>query len=614
MALNQTLRRGLPLLVALCGLAAGVAPTWAADKPRIEKAADLPRFSYRIDGKLEDLVRSADRFAVFAAAVRRDTESVLAGYDIADTGTRRDLISLLAVLDHLDGRYASAVARAEQVRALEDKPADKLLSGLRLRAISEATARHGAGGPAQAAAVAEAIAKALAPMPYPLIANDIKESKMRAELIGEALILGRVREVWQPMLDANGSLSSEFAPGVVSTRYALMAVLPLKATLVNEYQRYLAAHQIDKPDIWAARDVALPVGGRHATVKVAVWDSGVDSALFKDQLARDSAGRPALIAFDKYSQPSRSELMPIPPALRDKLPQMTARTKGFSDLQSNIDSPQASEVKQFLSTLTADQYKPAIEEIGLAGNYEHGTHVAGITLAGNPHARLVIGRLEFSHTLKPDPCPSRELAERDAMASQAAVDYFKAQGVRVVNMSWGGNVSSVENDLEQCGIGKTPQERKAMARELFEISRQALTRAFASAPDMLFVTAAGNDNADASFVEDIPAGIVLPNLLTVGAVDLAGDEASFTSYGATVKVHANGYQVESYLPGGARVALSGTSMASPQVANLASKLLAVNPGLTPQQLIALIVDTAEPSADGRRRLMHPKKALAAAAR
>ena len=40
------------------------------------------------------------------------------------------------------------------------------------------------------------------------------------------------------------------------------------------------------------------------------------------------------------------------------------------------------------------------------------------------------------------------------------------------------------------------------------------------------------------------------------------DEAGFTSYGGVVKVHANGYQVESTLPGGKRVALSGTSMAS----------------------------------------------------
>ena len=126
------------------------------------------------------------------------------------------------------------------------------------------------------------------------------------------------------------------------------------------------------------------------------------------------------------------------------------------------------------------------------------------------------------------------------------------------------------------------------------------------------MAAAGNSNNDPGFVEDVPAAIVLPNMLTVGAVDLAGDEAGFTSYGSMVKVHANGYQVESYLPGGQRVALSGTSMAAPQVANLAGKLLAVNPKLTPTELIRIIVETADRSGDGRRNLVNPKKAVAAA--
>ena len=49
--------------------AVGVAQT----KPRIDKAADLPRFTYAIDGKVEDVVRSAQKFAPFAAALRRNT-------------------------------------------------------------------------------------------------------------------------------------------------------------------------------------------------------------------------------------------------------------------------------------------------------------------------------------------------------------------------------------------------------------------------------------------------------------------------------------------------------------------------------------------------------------
>jgi subtilisin family serine protease len=338
---------------------------------------------------------------------------------------------------------------------------------------------------------------------------------------------------------------------------------------------------------------------------------GVDSPLFKGRVITDASGNPALLAFDKNSNPAQGELAPIPAELRSRLPQMKARLRAFGP-GSNIDSPEASDLKRALSALKPDEYKATIEELRLSGQYIHGTHVAGIAAEGNPYARILTARIEFSYTLLPDPCPTRELAEKDARNAQAVVEFMKKNGTRVVNMSWGGSVKDIESDLEVCGIGKTANERKTIAREYFDITKNALTRAFASAPEILFVTAAGNSNQDASFVEDIPAGIVLPNLMTVGAVDRAGDEASFTSYGPTVVAHANGYQVESVIPGGEKLAESGTSMASPNVANLAAKILAVNPKLTPVEVIALIRSTADRSADGRRVLINPRKAVAAA--
>ena len=415
----------------------------------------------------------------------------------------------------------------------------------------------------------------------------------------------------QPTIDKAGVLSSDLAPVVVNAKYRLAGLLPLKETFIASFGGYLAAHKVEKPDIWAARNVELPPGRPYATVNVAIWDGGSDPSLFPDRVAREGSG-PAVIAFDRFANSTTGALLPIPSDLRDRIPQMKSRLKGFSDLQSNIDSPEATEVKRYLSSLKPDEYKAAIEELDLAGNWMHGTHVAGIALAGNPYARLVIGRIEFDWHLLPDPCPTRELVERDAGNQQAYVDFFKRNHVRVVNMSWGGSVKAEEESLELCNIGKTTEERKTIARDYFDIQKRALTRAFESAPGILFVTAAGNSNDDASFIEDIPAGISLPNLITVGAVDRAGDEASFTSYGPTVVVDANGYQVESVIPGGEKVAESGTSMASPQVANLAAKIFAVNPKLTPAQVIALIRDTADKTEDGRRTLINPKKAVAAA--
>jgi subtilisin family serine protease len=602
----------LGLALAALQLATAAA---AAEKKPIERAADLPRFSYRIEGKLEELVRDDARFRAFAAQVRRDDESVLAQYDIADKAFRRQLVSVLAQLDFLDGRYEAADARALELRSLEEKPADKLVSGMLMQAFVAARLEVGTLDSAEyRAAVGRRLAAELAKLPFPVVENEIKSAKSNAELLGESLVLGMVRNVLQPVVDnAGGTLSSELAPRLVTARYALVVGLPIRQTLVDTFTAYLAAHRSEKRDIWPARSVELPAGRSYAPVRVAVWDSGVDASLFEGRVVRER-GKNACIAFDRFGNPAEGELAPIPPDLQDRLPELKARIKGLSDLRSDVDSPEASAVKKELSTLERQDFKKVIEELALAGNYVHGTHVAGIALAGNPYARLVIARIEFDHHLLPDPCPSRELAEKTAKANRAYVNFMKKERVRVANLSWGGSVQDDEHQLELCNVGRTPGERKEIAREYFEIGKRSLTDAIASAPGILFVTAAGNSNQDASFVEDVPAGIVLPNLLTVGAVDEAGDEAPFTSYGPTVKVHANGYQVESWFPGGDEVALSGTSMAAPQVANLAAKMLAVNPKLSPPQVIEIIVRTAEKTADGRRTLIDPAKAVAASAR
>jgi len=600
-------------IVALLAAALLIPATFAQSKIRVEKATDIPRFTYQLDGNLEDVVRTDARFAAFTREHRANVESVLAKYEIADKASLRGLLSTLVAIDYLDGRFDDALKNSTLVRELEEKPADKLLSGLFLSAAVEAQKQVGnANSDAYRAALRKRLSDALEALPFDVVQNEVRELKMRAEINSESMALGYVRDVLQPTKEKAGSLSSDLAPALIGACYRLQVSLPLKQTLVDTYTAYLAKHTVAKKDIWAARDVALAANAAYKPVTVAVWDSGSDTSLFQKQVVRGADGKALVIAFDKYSKPSKGDLHPIPAALKSRLPVMQSRTKGFSDLKSNIDSKEATEVKQYLSSLKQAEYKAAIEEIQLAGNYMHGTHVAGITLAGNPFARLVTARIEFGHTLVPDPCPSREQAKRDAEAMFAYVNFFRKHKVRVVNMSWGGDAKSIEGELELCGVGKTPADREKLARELFDISRSGMTKAFASAPEILFVTAAGNENGDSTFNEAIPAAIVLPNLLTVGAVDLAGDEASFTSYGPTVKVHANGYQVESYLPGGARVAESGTSMASPQIAGLAAKILAVIPKLKPTQVVDIIVTTADKTADGRRTLAHPKKAVAAA--
>jgi subtilisin family serine protease len=584
-----------------------------APKKKITRAADVPRFQYSISGKVEDLVRSEQSFRPFAAQVRTNVESVLRDYEIDDAATKRGLLGTLLALDILEGHDDAARQRLDEIKALEEKPAAKALSGLITRSILDARRESGdRNSPAYRKAVYGAVVRALDGLPFDVVQNDLKSTKANIEIASEALVVGQLQASFDPVVEKTGGLSSDLAHALPSIRLMLVERIPLKDTLNEALSVYLSAHAKEKKDIWAAREVTLEAGEKYQPVNVAVWDSGVDLAIFRDRVLKNSEGEPAVLAYDIESRKTTGNLYPLSAVQSQRYPEAKKEMKGFSDLQANVESPESTELKQALAKLKPDQVKPFIEELSLFSVYAHGTHVAGILTAGNPYARLVAGRITFDWKMIPDPCPSRTQTDREAAAVRDYVDFFKRNNVRVVNMSWGGSVKDYEDGMEKCAIGKDIEERKKTAREWFEVEKSALEKAMLSAPEILFVAAAGNSNADSSFEEAIPAALKVPNLLTVGAVDKAGDEASFTSYGPTVVVDANGYEVESYIPGGDRLKFSGTSMASPNVANLAAKILVVNPRLTPPQVIDIIRKTAEKTADGRRNLIDPKKAIAAA--
>ena len=61
--------------------------------------------------------------------------------------------------------------------------------------------------------------------------------------------------------------------------------------------------------------MALPPGRNYAPVNVAVWDSGVDTALFPGRVVMDG-GKPAVIAFDLKSDPRRASCIRSRPTSR----------------------------------------------------------------------------------------------------------------------------------------------------------------------------------------------------------------------------------------------------------------------------------------------------------
>ena len=609
----------LVLLEALVGCKnhqeeqAPVQPPVTETKPKITKLDELPRHTYPVQGSVIDLVTSPDKFAPLAAQVRTDVEHDLATYDIADKTTLKRLKGTLLTLDLIERKNTEARALIAEIRSLEDKPALKYTSGFISEVrfdIEDRTKQTDITQPAFQEIFKQELAARANALPWGVVQDELKHTKASFEIRSRNLLLGVIQSEIDPAVKKTGSLSNDLADTVISIRASLELSIPLKQPVLAALNSVIEAHKVAKPDIWKDRTVTLTPNLPATPVVIGIWDSGVDPRVYPKQLFTDKAPAntdPHGLAFDLHSNPVHGELYPLGDNAK-RLPELRGQIKGMLDLQAAVDSPEATALRTKMGALPQDQVQSFLEDLGLFGNYIHGTHVAGIASEGNPFARILIARITFDYHLIPEK-PTVEQAKKDVAADQAAVDYFKKHGVRVVNMSWGGSLKDVDEALEKNGVGDA-EERKKQAREIFDIGKNGLNDALKSAPDILFITAAGNSNNDVNFDEVVPSSLQLPNLISVGAVDQAGDETSFTSFGNNVIAYADGFEVDSYIPGGTRLKLSGTSMASPAVANLAAKLFALNPDLKPADVIQLIKAGLEPNPRNPRiLLLNPKKSV-----
>jgi len=624
--MRNTRRSGLSESTVVTGLLAILTAAGAAlagDKIPVKSADDLPRHTYTIPGTVSELLQSDEQFAALAKAVRADVEADLARYEIQDATALQRLYGVVLNLNLLEGRFEAVSGDVARLRELETKEAKKLTTGLVAEAYVAARKRAAGNDDEFRTALRQELLRRLRELPWEVVGDELKQRKAQLEIATEPFLMGMVQSSLDPTVAKNeGRISADVAHQIVSLRFMLKITLPVRSAVLSAYQAVIDEHAVSKRDIWLERQVTLSPEQKLTPVVIAVWDSGVDTELFASQLwkneqetadGQDEDGNGFVddvhgIAYDLDYQRTTGLLHPLTD-LKAEVAEVTRYMKGFMDLQAALETSEAAAVRARLSELRGEAVKQFIEDLGLFGNYCHGTHVAGIALAGNPAARLLTVRISFDYRVIPQ-CPTVELARREADAERAIVAYLRQHGARVVNMSWGGDRKSVENALEKNGVGANAEERARLAREIYGIQREGLYEALKSAPDILFICAAGNADNDVEFDEMIPAGFDLPNLLVVGAVDQAGAPTSFTSFGKTVQVYACGFEVDSYIPGGQRMRLSGTSMAAPNVANLAAKLLALDPTLKPGQIIDLIKKGAD-KAEGTRPmlLINPRKTV-----
>ena len=596
-----------------------------ADKPVINRKDDLPRHSYRLTLRVTELYLPENRAALLslAQAVQADILADLATYDIRDDNTIQDYYAVLGSVAILENRWEDYLQLHAKQRALETKEANRLTMGL----YSEALAKARLSGGEPAKTLRANMEQALAALDYELVQDNLKSARGRTEILSEALVLGNLESSYQPVVDkTSGEVSYDIASSLVSVSTTLDHFVRDAAVINEVYSAKIAANEVAKTDIWQARKYDLDTDAKATPVVVAVWDSGLDTTIeaFSPVLWRNTAEIPDNgvdddsngfvddvhgIAYDLHSQKVTSILYPMGDFDGD-LDVMQTHMKGLGDIQSGVDSDEASVLRKRLASLEQDQVKNFLESLRIYGNFSHGTHVAGIAVEGNPFIRVLVARMTYGHTVIPEQ-PTLELAHAEAKMVRETIDYFKANGVRAVNMSWGGSLRGIEEALEAHNAGGSAQARKKLAREIYTIGDVALRESIRDARDILFITSAGNSDNDVKFDENYPSSYDYPNMISVGAVDVAGEETSFTSLGK-VDIYANGFEVESYVPGGKRIKFNGTSMSSPQVLNLAAKLLALKPGLSTAQLRQLILDGSDEKVLATRsiRLMNPAASVA----
>jgi len=214
------------------------------------------------------------------------------------------------------------------------------------------------------------------------------------------------------------------------------------------------------------------------------------------------------------------------------------------------------------------------KQIAPTGNpmdtFGHGTHVAGTIAAEGNNAIDVVGvawqaQLMAVRFL----CSEGRGTTADAIR---AIEYALVNGAQILHNSWGG--AGYSRALE------------AAIRE-------------ADVQGVLFVVAAGNEGLDLEKDPTYPAAYKVPNVITVAATAqgaTAQDDkwASFSNWSlARALIAAPGVDILSTVPGNKVARFSGTSMAAPHVTGCAVLLKAIDPSRAPQQLISLLMNSAD---------------------
>ena len=203
-------------------------------------------------------------------------------------------------------------------------------------------------------------------------------------------------------------------------------------------------------------------------------------------------------------------------------------------------------------------------------NHGHGTHIAGI-IAARGNNQVGIAGINWRAQLLPE-----RFQDGGGHISELiqAIDHAVLQNANIINASWG---TFVDNSALKDAI------------------------LWAGEQGTVFVAAAGNQSNDIGnpSLAYYPAAYNdVPNLISVASVGSDGNLSGFSNFGLnTVDIAAPGSRVLSTGLNGSYLYWSGTSMAAPHVAGVASLLAGLFPNQPPEWIVDQLLLTSKPLTD-----------------
>ncbi len=267
----------------------------------------------------------------------------------------------------------------------------------------------------------------------------------------------------------------------------------------------------------------------------------------------------------------------------------------------------------------------------------HGSHVAGIVIASSGGQARVLCATHGAQTVDADGVDlsnekliamaekeptfdsfaravitaSRESGKKKGLR---ASEFLQASGASVANMSWGLVYRAFERQAE--GLKEIYSEHGAnpssvasgyrgdqsvgalsdLALELLAARSAYFALTFYNNPNVLFVIAAGNEGEDNDAQISSPQGFsrIFPNILIVASTGSNGKLSAFSNYGrGSVQIAAPGENIRSAYAGGLEGDMSGTSMASPNVAGTAAAMRKAHPNLSAREIARVLLTSVD---------------------